>query len=104
MVATKSLALMLIATGLAAGCQNQNTASNAARIIAQVQAGAKEACRFVPDADPIIKLIPTFGGVASSIVDAICNQVKTAVVAAAPGSSLPPVIVHGVTVTGVTVK
>ena len=105
MAALMRLMIVMVVVGLAGGCQQtSDTPTSVVQTIAQVQAGAKKACKFVPDVDPIVKLIPTFGGIASSIINAICSAVNSQVAAAAPGQTLPPVLVEGVSVTGVAVK
>jgi hypothetical protein len=93
----KRVVSALFAAGLV-GCAPHNE-----QIIEQVQADAKQACKFEPDAKPIVDLIPVFGGVASSIADAICNAVNTTPLPAAPGAQVA-VTVRGIPVTGVKVQ
>lgn len=99
---------MLIVAGLVAGCSPGTDAAHSpgidtAQLIQKVEAQTKQVCKFVPEAKPIVELIPTFGGVASQIADAICNAVNSTPVVAAPGASTV-VSVGNVAVPGVFVR
>jgi len=94
-------------TLLVAGCQqNQGDGGSSppsTSVVSQVIAQTKSVCKFVPDVDPIVKLIPTIGGAVSDIADAICSAVKSSNTPAAPGASVT-VVVSGVQVSGVFAK
>ncbi|HEX5326246.1 MAG TPA: hypothetical protein VFW75_06225 [Acetobacteraceae bacterium] len=90
----------LALAGIAGGCAQ---GPNAAQIIQEVEARTKQICKFVPEAKPIVALIPTFGGIASQIADAICNAVNSTPRVAAPGAQIV-VPVGNVMVPGVLVR
>jgi len=56
------------------GCGQVSSVADVARCAQKI---AKNTCSFVADIDPLIKLVPQFGGDASALANAVCSAVNT---------------------------